>query len=170
MADDSTDPVLLLDSAGRVIQRAARLALAGQAVTSPAGTGQNFLRDDGQWAVPPASGGTLTGYAAPAVVGLTQAGGTVTVSAAAGNDFRLTLTASGWVIANPANPADGQQIIFGLTQGTGGGYTVTWGTAYDFGSGSAPTLSTTAGKLDVIGFKYYASISKWVFLGSGLGN
>lgn len=43
------------------------------------------------------------------------------------------------------------------------------GSAYDFGAGTAPTLSTAAGKVDILGFEYVASLSKWCYLGSGMG-
>src|SRR6185437_13971955 len=51
------------------------------------------------------TGGTLTQYLAPAVVTLTF-GATISVNAALGNDFRLTLTASTGTIANPTSPVD----------------------------------------------------------------
>lgn len=130
----------------------------------------------------PLTGGTLSGplIAAsitagpiiPLVSALTDAA-TVLVNAALANDFRLLFTTAIGAsrnIGNPSNPSDGQTIEFGLTQpASGGPCTVVWGSAYDFASGSAPTLSTVASKLDVVGFKYYASISKWVVLGSSLG-
>jgi hypothetical protein len=117
----------------------------------------------------PVAGGTMTGWIAPAAVALTY-GTTVSVNAALGNVFNLTLTASTATIANPTNPVDGQTIKFRLTQGTGGSFTVAFGTAYDFGATGAPTLSTAAGKVDVLGFEYIASLTKWVFLGAMLGN
>jgi hypothetical protein len=118
----------------------------------------------------PAGGGTLHAYLAPAVVALSfVASGTTLVNAALGNSFNLTLTASTTTLGNPSSPADGQVIRFRVTQGTGGSFTLAYGSAYDFGSGSAPTLSTAAGKVDILGFEYVASISKWCYLGSGLG-
>lgn len=117
----------------------------------------------------PLAGGQFTGAVIPAVVTLSQSGGTVAVSAAAGNDFRLTLTASGWTIANPSSPAEGQVIVFGLAQDGTGSRTVTWGSAYDFGTAGAPTLSTGAAKVDVVGFRYHAAVAKWLCQGSALG-
>lgn len=116
----------------------------------------------------PQAGGTMTGWLAPAVVALTF-GTTIAVNAALGNAFSLTLTASTGTLANPTNPVDGQVIRFRITQGTGGSFTLAYGTAYDFGTASAPTLSTAAGKVDIAAFEYVASISKWCYLGSGLG-
>lgn len=114
------------------------------------------------------TGGTLTQFLAPAVVSLTF-GATISVNAALGNDFRLTLTASTGTIANPANPVDGQRIDFQVAQDGTGSRTVAWGTAYDFGASGAPTLSTAASKVDIIGFVYNAALSKWIYLGSVLG-
>ena len=117
-----------------------------------------------------AGGATLPDYLAPAVSALTfVGGGTTLVNAALGNAFNLTLTASTTTLGSPSNPVDGQVIRFRITQGTGGSFTLAYGTAYDFGASGTPTLSTAAGKVDILGFEYVASISKWCYLGSGLG-
>jgi hypothetical protein len=113
-------------------------------------------------------GGTLAGYLAPAVVSLTF-GATIAVNAALGNTFAVTLTASTGTIANPTNPVDGQAIKIRVRQDGTGGRTVSWGTAYDFGTAGAPTLSTGANKVDILGFEYVGALSKWCYLGAGLG-
>ena len=101
------------------------------------------------------------GAVAPTVVALTDAA-TISVDASQGNDFRVTLGASR-TMGNPANPTDGQQIIFQITQGSGGSATITWGTAYEFSAGlPQPTLSTTAGQTDLLGFIYNAAKGKWL--------
>lgn len=117
----------------------------------------------------PLSGGTMTGWLAPATAALTQSGGSVAVNAALGNVFTLTLTASGWTISNPSNPVNGQHIIFELSQDSTGGRTVNWGTAYSFGVGGPPSLSTTGNALDLLGFVYNSTLSAWVYAGSGAG-
>lgn len=118
----------------------------------------------------PASGATMAGWLAPKVVTLTDAA-TVTPNLAQGNDFRLALTSAVGAtraIANPTGLTDGQQVTLALTQpASGGPCTVTWGTAYDFGAGSAPTLTTTASKGDLLGFKVIGT-TLW-FLGAGPG-
>lgn len=121
----------------------------------------------------PLAGGTMTGPLAPKVVALTDAS-TVTVNAAAGNVFTL-LTTSGVgstrAIGAPSSPVDGQVIRFRITQAASGGpYAVTWNAAYDFGSGSAPTLTTTASKTDIVAFEYAAtnSLNKWCYLGASI--
>ena len=117
-------------------------------------------------------GATFTGWVAPAVVTLTDAP-TVVVNAALGNDFRVTLTASGHTVGAPSNPVNGQDITFLITQpASGGPYTVTWASGtggYSFGAGSAPTLSTAASATDMIAFKYRASASQWLCLGTAAG-
>jgi hypothetical protein len=116
------------------------------------------------------TGATFTGHLAPAVAALTfVASGTTLVNAALGNAFNLTLTASTTTLGNPSSPVDGQVIRFRITQGTGGSFTLAYGSAYDFGAAGVPTLSTAAGKVDILGFEYVASISGWCYLGSGLG-
>ena len=122
----------------------------------------------GTWTQIASATGTLTQYIAPAVVALTGASST-TVNAALGNDFRLTLTSSSWTIANPTNPVDGQRIDFQLTQDGTGSRTVAWDTAYDFGATGAPTLTTTASKVDIGGFIYNSALSKWLGAGTVKG-
>lgn len=168
--DEIYDPVVLIDAAGRPVLRAARLVLAGQTFGIPAATGVLFLRDDGQWTSVSGgsaqlSGATFTGWLAPAVSALTF-GTAIPVNAALGNVFTLTLTASTGTVSNPTNPVDGQIIRFRVAQDGTGSRTVAWGSAYDFGSGSAPALSTAAGKVDVLPFEYNAALSKWMYLGA----
>ena len=113
-----------------------------------------------------AGGTTLPAYLAPAVVTLLQSGNSVAVNAAAGNDFRITLTASGWTIQNPSNPTDGQGITVSLTQDSTGSRMVTWASGWYFGVVGTPVLSTAAGATDTLAFKYYASLAQWVYMGS----
>lgn len=116
----------------------------------------------------PVAGGTMTGWLAPAAVALTF-GASIAVNAALGNAFNLTLTASTGTLANPTNPVDGQVIRVRVIQDATGSRTLAYGTAYDFGAAGAPTLSTAASKVDILGFEYVASLAKWCYLGSGLG-
>ena len=102
-----------------------------------------------------------SGALAPAVVGLTDAA-TIAVDASLGNDFRVTI-AGNRTMGNPANPSDGQQIIFQVTQGSGGSFTLTWGSSYEFSTGlPQPTLSTAAGQTDLLGFVYNAAKGTWL--------
>lgn len=107
--------------------------------------------------------------AAPAakVVALTD-GATIATNAALGNDFRVTLGGNR-TISNPTNPVDGQQILYQFTQDATGSRTLTFGSAFDFGTSGAPTLTTTAAKVDLLRFVYNATATKWFYLGSQLG-
>jgi hypothetical protein len=117
-------------------------------------------------------GGTFATGFAPAVVMLSQSGGSVAVNASQGNVFTLALTGSGWEMANPTNPAgDGQVIWIRLSQDSAGGRAVSWGTAYDWGAsggtaGSAPMLTSTANATDILGFAYDAALSLWCYVGA----
>ena len=113
-------------------------------------------------------GATLPAYLAPAVTDLSFSS-SIAVDAALGNAFNLTLTASTGTLATPSNPVDGEVIRFRITQGSGGSFTLSYGTAYDFGTAGSPTLSTAAGKVDILGFEYVTSLSKWCYLSAGLG-
>jgi len=114
------------------------------------------------------AGAAFTGYVDPAVVTLTDAA-TVTVDASAGNDFRVTLNGSR-TMGNPSSPGDGQKILFQVTQGSGGNFTLTWGSAYEFSTSlPQPTLSTAAGSTDLIGFIYNAAKAKWLFVAAVTG-
>jgi hypothetical protein len=101
------------------------------------------------------------GALAPAVVTLTDAP-TISVDASQGNDFRVTLAASR-TMGTPSNPTDGQQIIFQITQGSGGSATITWDTGYAFSTElPQPTLSAAAGETDLLGFIYNSAKSSWL--------
>jgi hypothetical protein len=104
---------------------------------------------------------TESGALAPTVVNLTDAA-TIAVDASLGNDFRVTLGGNR-TVGTPANPTDGQKITFQVTQGTGGPYTLTWASGYSFSAGLAqPTLSATAGNIDLLCFIYNSSKSAWL--------
>ena len=103
------------------------------------------------------------GAVAPAVVALADAA-TIAVDASQGNDFRVTI-AGNRTMGTPASPADGQKITFQVTQGTGGSFTLAWSSGYEFSAAlPQPTLSTTAGQTDLLGFIYNASKGKWLFV------
>ena len=104
---------------------------------------------------------TEPGAVAPAVVNLTDAT-TIAVDASLGNDFRVTI-AGNRTMGNPASPANGQQIIFQVTQGSGGPFTLSWGSGYEFSADlPQPSLSTTAGQTDLLGFIYNATKGNWL--------
>jgi hypothetical protein len=101
---------------------------------------------------------------------LTITGAAVATNAALSNYFYVTLdhTAS-TTVSNPTNAVDGTTIEYEFTQDSSGTNLISWGTNFDFGTSTAPTLSTTAAKVDLIGFRYSSRLTKWVYQGSGLG-
>jgi hypothetical protein len=106
---------------------------------------------------------TESGALAPTVVNLTDAA-TIAVDAAAGNDFRLTI-AGDRTMGTPANPSDGQQIIFQVTQGPGAPFSLNWASGYEFSANLAqPTLSSAAGQTDLLDFIYNATKDTWLFV------
>jgi hypothetical protein len=102
-----------------------------------------------------------SGALAPAVVHLTDAA-TIAVDASLGNDFRVTI-AGNRTMGTPSNPSNGEQIIFQITQGTGAPFTITWANGYQFSAAlPQPTLSTSAGQTDLLGFVYNATTGTWL--------
>jgi hypothetical protein len=88
---------------------------------------------------------TEPGAVAPAVVNLTDAA-TIAVDASLGNDFRVTI-AGNRTMGNPANPVNGQQIIFQVTQGSAGSFTLNWASSYEFSADlPQPSLSPPPGR------------------------
>lgn len=69
------------------------------------------------------------------------------------------------MVATPANPTDGQKMTLQVTQGSGGPFTLSWDTGYEFATGlPQPTLSTTAGLTDLLGFIYNEDKQRWLFV------
>jgi hypothetical protein len=102
-----------------------------------------------------------SGAVAPTVANLTDAE-TIAVDASAGNDYRVTI-AGNRTMGTPANPVNGQQIIFQVTQGSGGPFTLTWASGYEFSSDlPQPSLSTAAGQTDLLGFVYNGAKEVWL--------
>ena len=121
-----------------------------------------------------APGGTMTGPLSPNVgtLSFTGSGGTTSVTLADGNSFNLTLGASATVIGSPGAGTDGEVIKFRITNITSGSYTFVTGSSndYHFGTAGFTTPYTNAtGLVDIWAFEYVSSISRWCWLGSGLG-
>jgi hypothetical protein len=152
--------------------RSRRAMLTGGAVGALGMIAFDTLANTPQAEAASLTGGEFTSGFAPAAVTLSQSGGSVAVDASQGNVFMLTLTASGWTIANPVNPVgDGQLIRIRLTQDSNGARTVSWGSAYSWGTvagvaNNPPTLSTTPSGTDILSFEYVAALSQWCFVGA----
>lgn len=108
----------------------------------------------------PRTGGTVEGELSPTVTTLTFAS-TVELGAALGNVFALTMTGA-CTLASPTGGTDGQVIRLRVTSN---GHALTYGAAYQFGSGGQPSLSSSG--LDVLAFEFVTALSAWVFLGGG---
>lgn len=82
-------------------------------------------------------------------------GASIAVDASLGNNFKVTLGGNR-ALANPTNLADGQVINIRVKQDATGSRTLTYGSKYKWPSGVAPTLTTTASRVDLISGVYFA--------------
>ena len=105
----------------------------------------------------------LQGNAASNIVGLGSTTATTTLDFSQGNNFSLTLGAT-INIANPTGVTTGQSGIILIQEDGTGGYTVGWGTSWDFASATAPTLTTTASALNAL--PYFARSTTSIVVGS----
>ena len=80
----------------------------------------------------------------------TTAGGTITFDMDVSNLHELTVS-NGNTLA-VTNVDEGQRFILRLAQPAGGGASVSWFSTISWPGGLVPTLSTTAGDVDVFGF------------------
>jgi len=90
--------------------------------------------------------------AAGNITALTDAA-TVSINFASSNNFSVTL-AGNRTLGNPSNVVAGQSGFIAVTQDGTGSRTLSYSSNWDFAQGVAPTLTTTAGAIDVIA--YYA--------------
>lgn len=73
-----------------------------------------------------------------------------------GNTVDLNLVAS-ITTMTVTNAYPGEHFEILVEQAGGGSHTISWPSAFKFASGTAPTLTSTNGKRDVIGFKVDSS-------------
>lgn len=107
---------------------------------------------------------TFAGAQIGGVTTLTD-GATITPNFALNNSFTVTL-AGNRTLANPTNLVAGQSGVFIINQDATGGRTLAYGSNYDFGGGTVPTLTTTANAQDMIAyFVVSASRINCVFTG-----
>lgn len=105
--------------------------------------------------------GTNWGYLSGATQTVSGAGGTVNIGFPAGNIANITLTAN--TTFTYSGHVAGTYILK-ITQGGTGSYTVTWPGTLLWSGGTAPTLTTTVGKTDIItifhdGTNFYGTYS-----------
>ena len=104
---------------------------------------------------------TFNGGQSVARKALVIAAGATTPNANDSNTFYLLLTAN-ITMNNPSNPVDGQTLRIAIEQDGTGGRTISWGSAYAWGSAVAPVISPAANAVDYISLEYVGAISKWV--------
>lgn len=148
--------------------------LGALAVTSVFGREGAIAPEDGDYTAAMVgalalAGGNMLGWLGPREVALEQSGGSVAINAESGNSFVLELTSSGWTIDAPTNPSPGQKINIVVVQDTSGSRTVAWAEEWNFGPGSAPTLTTTPGAVDILVFTYVTYLSAWCYVGLAPG-
>jgi len=83
-------------------------------------------------------------------------GATITPNFATANNFSVTLGGNR-TLANPTNLTAGQSGAIAITQDGTGSRTLAFGSYWKFAGGTAPTLTTTASKTDVL--VYYVESS-----------
>ena len=93
---------------------------------------------------------TYTGAQIGSISTLTD-GSTITPNFALNNSFTVTLGGNR-TLANPTNLVAGQSGVIIINQDGTGGRTLAYGSNYDFGGGTAPTLTTTANAQDMIAY------------------
>ena len=85
---------------------------------------------------------------------------TTDIDCSAGGMHRVTLT--GAVTFTFSNPSPGQNLMLVVTQDGTGSRTATWPASVEWPSnGTAPTLTTTAARSDVLAFTYDSVLEKW---------
>jgi hypothetical protein len=95
------------------------------------------------------------------VIALTDAA-TIGVDASSGSKFSLTWSGTR-NLGNPSNPqADGQLLLFRFIQGNSGPRILIFQSQYRFSLDiPSPTLSSTVGAVDYLGFIYNLAANKW---------
>ena len=97
------------------------------------------------------SSATFAGAVGTPIVSLSAAT-SVALDLSSGNDFGITL-GDATTLLNPTNAKIGQTGTIAVKQDGTGSRTLSYGDAYNFASGTAPTLSTAAAATDILIYK-----------------
>ena len=124
-------------------------ALVASAADYRAATTQKLLPADNVWS-------------AAALVTLTDAA-TVAVDFSAGFNFFLTLGGNR-TLGNPSNMKAGQSGIIAISQDGTGSRTLAFDTYWKFPNGVAPTLTTTASRIDMLSYVVLNSVTIYAVL------
>lgn len=165
-------------SASVALTNLGALALAGGTMSGTLALASHTMSLDGSASMKSDGSGnvTLTAtsfvFSGPVVLNnpqitLTDAA-SIATDASKSNIFTVTLGGNR-TLANPTNPTDGQRVIWKIRQpASGGPYTLAYGTQFNWGTAAAPTLSTAANAVDLVGGVYDATKSEWM-MGFTLG-
>lgn len=85
-----------------------------------------------------------------AITSVSSSSGTLTLDLATGNNFSTTLSET-TTLANPSNISAGQSGVLFITQDSTA-RTLSFGSYWDFEDGTAPSVSTGSGAVDVLAF------------------
>lgn len=145
---------------GRIIARGNTSLGLSASVTSGAGLIDNEGNNwngvvDGPAPVRLAGGNTFTGAQTVAYVGLLDTG-SIATDGALSNSFAVTL-AGNRTLENPTNLRDGGIYNWRIKQDGTGSRTLAYGSKFKWPGGTAPTLSTAAGRVDRITGQYHAA-------------
>ena len=67
------------------------------------------------------------------------------------------LTTENTTFSGPSNPIEGAVICVEIAQG-GTARTIAWNTVFEFAASTAPTITATASKTDILSFRYNGSV------------
>jgi hypothetical protein len=81
-------------------------------------------------------------------------GATIATDASLGNNFALALTDTGHTLADPTHMVDGGVYNWRITNG--GAYTLSFGAKFKWDGGTAPTITSGSGKIDLVSCIYCA--------------
>lgn len=121
--------------------------LSDVAITSPA-TNQQLAYNGSAW--------VNTAHVGSPAVAAGNSGTTKTLDWNSGNNQLLTLTDN--CTLTLSNPKDGFTYVIALKQDGAGSRTVTWPAAVKWAGAAAPTLTTTAGRVDLVRLTYFAAL------------
>ena len=137
LADGDARQLLQTDAAGTGVEWASNIDIPGTLDVTGVGTFDAATRG---------AIGTLTD------------GATITPDFAVANHFSVTLGGNR-TLANPSNLVAGQSGVIFITQDASGSRTLSYGSYWEFSSGSAPTLTTTANAIDALVYVVRSSTS-----------
>jgi hypothetical protein len=137
LADGSARQLLQTDAAGTGVEWASNIDVPGTLDVTGVGTFDAATRG--------------------AISALSD-GATITPDFAVANHFSVTLGGNR-TLANPANLVAGQSGVVFVAQDGSGSRTLSYGSYWEFSTGSAPTLTTTAGAVDALVYVVRSSTS-----------